>query len=88
MSEATTASNTLRRSTEAPKEKPQSSLFAPSIRPFKKKELVQMFRSLASMLKAQINTADALKYYAYGHPNKELVLALTNLDCHGHPLLI
>lgn len=80
MSEATTASNTLRRPTEAPKEKPQSSLFAPSIRPFKKKELVQMFRSLASMLKAQINTADALKYYAYGHPNKELVLALTKIQ--------
>lgn len=80
MSEATTASGALRRvAREAPKEKPQSSLFAPKIKPFKKKELVQMFRSLASMLRAQINTADALKYYAYGHPNKELVNALTTI---------
>lgn len=38
-----------------------------------------MFRSLASMLRAQINTADALKYYAYGHPNKELVAALNKI---------
>ena len=29
-----------------------------------------MFRSLASMLRAQISTADAIKYYAHGHPNK------------------
>ena len=35
-----------------------------------------MFRSLASMLRAQISTADAIKYYAYGHPNKDLVGAL------------
>jgi len=40
-----------------------------------------MFRSLASMLKAQISTSDALKYYAHGHPNKELVEALTQI--HG-----
>ncbi len=63
----------------AAKPKPQSSLFAPKIKPFKKKELVQMFRSLASMLRAQINTADALKYYAHGHPNKELVKSLNQI---------
>ena len=39
-------------------------------REFKKKELVQMFRGLGSMLRAQINTADALKYYGQGLPNK------------------
>jgi len=61
------------------KVKPESSLFAPRIRRFKKKELVQMFRSLASMLKAQINTADALKYYAHGHPNKDLVSSLNKI---------
>lgn len=59
--------------------KAQSSLFAPKIKPFKKKELVQMFRSLSSMLRAQINTADAIKYYAHGHPNKELVKVLTRI---------
>jgi len=37
---------------------------------FKKKELVHMFRGLSSMLRAQINTADALKYYGQGLPNK------------------
>ena len=63
----------------AAKPKAQSSLFAPSIKLFKKKELVQMFRSLASMLKAQINTSDALKYYAHGHPNKDLVTALNQI---------
>lgn len=80
MSDVTTASSALRRvAREAPKEKPKSSLFAPKIKPFKKKELVQMFRSLASMLKAQINTADALKYYAHGHANKDLVKALNGI---------
>ncbi|NNC88142.1 MAG: hypothetical protein HKN82_06740 [Akkermansiaceae bacterium] len=39
---------------------------------FKKKELVHMFRGLASMLRAQINTSDALKYYSMGLPNKVL----------------
>ena len=37
---------------------------------FKKTELVQMFRGLGSMLRAQINTSDALKYYGQGLPNK------------------
>lgn len=46
------------------------------IKPFSKKELVDMFRGMASMLKAQINTADALKYYSHGLPNKPVVDAL------------
>lgn len=36
-----------------------------------------MFRGIASMLRAQINTADALKYYSHGLPNKPMVDALT-----------
>lgn len=32
-----------------------------------------MFRGLGSMLRAQINTADALKYYSQGLPNKSMV---------------
>jgi type II secretory pathway component PulF len=37
---------------------------------FTKKELVGLFRGMSSMLRAQINTADALKYYAQGLQNK------------------
>ena len=62
-----------------PKKKAQSSFFAPRVKLFKKRELVQMFRSLASMLRAQISTADAIKYYAHGHPNKNLVSALNEI---------
>ncbi len=39
---------------------------------FPHKELVKFCRAMASMLKAQINTSDALKYYAQGHPNAEI----------------
>jgi type II secretory pathway component PulF len=46
------------------------------IKPFKKKELVHLFRGLASMLRAQINTADSLKYYSHGLPNKTMVASL------------
>lgn len=43
------------------------------VKEFKKKVLVDMFRGMASLLRAQINTSDALKYYAHGLPNKEIV---------------
>ena len=46
------------------------------VKEFSKKELVDMFRGLGSMLRAQINTADALKYYCQGLPNKAMVDAL------------
>jgi type II secretory pathway component PulF len=46
---------------------------------FSKKELVEMFRGLGSMLRAQINTADALKYYSHGLPNKAMVEALLKI---------
>lgn len=49
------------------------------IKVFSKKELVDMFRGMASMLKAQINTADALKYYSHGLPNKPVVDALSRV---------
>jgi type II secretory pathway component PulF len=49
------------------------------IRPFSKKEQVDMFRGMASMLRAQINTADALKYYSHGLPNKPVVDALSRV---------
>lgn len=49
------------------------------IKEFGKKDLVDLFRGLGSMLKAQINTADALKYYAHGLPNKAIVDALMHI---------
>ncbi|MEX2579320.1 MAG: type II secretion system F family protein [Verrucomicrobiales bacterium] len=36
---------------------------------FPQKELIKLCRGMASMLKANINTADALKYYSNGHPS-------------------
>ncbi len=48
-------------------------------RHFSKKVMVDIFRGLGSMLKAQINTADALKYYTNGLPNKPVVDALTKI---------
>ena len=38
----------------------------------KKKQQLQFFRGIGSMLKAQINTADAMKFYAQGLPDKVL----------------
>ncbi len=38
-----------------------------------------MFRGLGSMLRAQINTSDALKYYSHGLPNKPMVDALARI---------
>jgi type II secretory pathway component PulF len=38
-----------------------------------------MFRGLASMLRAQINTSDALKYYSQGLPNKVLAGCLEQI---------
>lgn len=43
------------------------------------KQLVALFRGLGSMLRAQINTADALKYYAHGLPDKSLVETLNKI---------
>lgn len=44
---------------------------------FNKKQQVDMFRGIGSMLRAQINTADALKYYAQGLDNKDIADCLT-----------
>lgn len=49
------------------------------VKEFSKKELVDLFRGLGSMLRAQINTADALKYYSQGLPNKVMVDALIHI---------
>ena len=49
------------------------------IKEFSKKDLVDLFRGLGSMLRAQINTADALKYYGHGLPNKSIADALIRI---------
>jgi type II secretory pathway component PulF len=49
------------------------------IREFTKKDQVDLFRGLGSMLRAQINTADALKYYGQGLPNKVISDALAHI---------
>jgi len=49
------------------------------IKEFSKKEMVDLFRGIGSMLRAQINTADALKYYSHGLPNKAMVDALLQI---------
>lgn len=49
------------------------------IQRFKKKDLIHLFRGLASMLKAQINTSDALKYYGQGLPNKAMASTLEQI---------
>ncbi|HEX7261063.1 MAG TPA: type II secretion system F family protein [Luteolibacter sp.] len=63
---------------------PPKGLLAASSKPtkvkeFSKKVLVDLFRGLGSLLRAQINTADALKYYSHGLPNKVMVDALTHI---------
>ena len=46
---------------------------------FKPKELVQFYRGLGSMLKAQMNTSDALYYYSKGLPNKKFAAKLLEI---------
>jgi type II secretory pathway component PulF len=46
---------------------------------FSQKDLIKLFRGLASMLKANITTADALLYYSQGLPEPELQAALHNI---------
>jgi type II secretory pathway component PulF len=52
---------------------------AQKFKEFSKKDQVDLFRGLGSMLRAQINTADALKYYGHGLPNKMISAALAQI---------
>ncbi len=72
-SQPTAAADPAAKKVAAAAEKPKK------IKEFSKKELVDMFRGLGSMLRAQINTADALKYYSQGLPNKGMVDALNRI---------
>ena len=66
--------------TKAAAEKPSSTTKKQAkVKPFSKKVLVDLFRGLGSMLRAQINTADALKYYSNDLPDKALADTLMQI---------
>ncbi len=46
---------------------------------FPTKELIKLSRGLGSMLRANINTADAIKYYSSGHPSPVVRATLKNV---------
>jgi len=50
------------------------------VKPFPRKELIKFCRGMASMLKAQINTSDALKYYSQDQPNAEVKSSLKQIS--------
>ena len=79
----TSATNTLPANASQPAAAPKGLMAAlnkpKKIKEFSKKELVDLFRGLGSMLRAQINTADALKYYGQGLPNKAMVDAMMHI---------
>jgi type II secretory pathway component PulF len=74
-----TATTTPAAAKPAPKQLFTSLSKPKKVKEFSKKELVDMFRGLGSMLRAQINTSDALKYYSHGLPNKGMVDALMRI---------
>ena len=81
MSSATAAST----AKPAPGKKPEaqqasfSFLKASQTKEFSKKTLINLFPGISSMLRAQIITADALKYYGQGLSDKMMVDALTKI---------
>ncbi len=81
MSSAATAAKPAAPAPGKPAAKQISFSFLNSGKPkeFKKKQLIQLFRGVGSMLRAQINTSDALKYYAQGLPDKPMVEALDKI---------
>lgn len=73
MSSATAAAKPGTSATPAQPEAAQGSfsfLKQSKVKPFTKKQLISLFRGLGSMLRAQINTADAIKYYGQGLQDK------------------
>lgn len=79
-SASTTATAGKPASAQAPKGGLLAALNQPKkVREFSKKDQVDIFRGLGSMLRAQINTADSLKYYGAGLANKSIVDALMRI---------
>jgi type IV pilus assembly protein PilC len=82
MSSATAAAKPGTSATPAQPETAQGSfgfLKQSKVKPFTKKQLISLFRGLGSMLRAQINTADALKYYGQGLQDKVMSDALVKI---------
>jgi len=79
MTSATTTAANVPAAAVSKKQTPAAAEKSSKIKEFPKKQLVDLFRGLGSMLRAQINTADAIKYYAQGLPNKAMVDSLTQI---------
>jgi type II secretory pathway component PulF len=79
MTSATTTATQISSAVASKKQAPAAPEKSSKIKEFPKKQQVDLFRGLGSMLRAQINTADALKYYAQGLPNKAMVDSLTQI---------
>ena len=80
MSSASIAANVAK---QQPAGKPAQASFsflkAGQTKQFSKKTLIGLFRGLSSMLRAQINTADALKYYGQGLNDKVMADTLLKI---------
>ncbi len=72
MSDSSSDKNSANKLSSATATKEKKDVFGKPIKPklFSKKDLIGIFRGLGSMLRAQINTSDALKYYAQGLSDK------------------
>lgn len=84
MSSATAASTTAKPGPGGkPEAQPQQASFsflkASQTKEFNKKTLINLFRGISSMLRAQINTADALKYYGQGLNDKVMADTLAKI---------
>lgn len=79
MSSAAATANAAKPAAGKPAQASFNFLKAGKVKEFDKKTLIGLFRGLASMLRAQINTADALKYYAQGLNNKVMADTLTKV---------
>lgn len=74
MSDSSSDKNSTDKLSSSLAKKEKKDVFGKPIKPklFSKKDLVGIFRGMGSMLRAQINTADALKYYAQGLSDKSI----------------
>lgn len=75
------ASTATKAATGKPAAAPSSFAFlrASKSKEFNKKTLINLFRGISSMLRAQINTADALKYYGQGLSDKVMAETLEKI---------
>lgn len=78
---STAASTATKAATGKPAAAPSSFAFlrASKSKEFNKKTLINLFRGISSMLRAQINTADALKYYGQGLSDKVMAETLEKI---------